>query len=62
LNPDTVKYSWWSFRSNARDQNKGWRLDYLMLTEELAAKMHGAGIINEARHSDHCPVWVDLDV
>jgi exodeoxyribonuclease-3 len=60
-NPDEVKYSWWSFRSNARDQNKGWRLDYIMLTDSLSATLRGAGIMNEARHSDHCPVWADLE-
>jgi exodeoxyribonuclease-3 len=58
--PDTVKYSWWSFRSNARSKNLGWRLDYHMVTEPLAARIQDAGIMNEAVHSDHCPVWVDL--
>jgi len=62
MNPDAVKYSWWSFRSNARDKNLGWRLDYNMLTDVLAKSLTGAGIMNEARHSDHCPVWVDLDI
>ena len=62
MNHDTVKYSWWSFRSNAREKNLGWRLDYTMLTEKLAPRLRGAGIINEARHSDHCPVWVDIEV
>jgi exodeoxyribonuclease-3 len=62
MHPDEVKYSWWSFRSNARDQNKGWRLDYLMLTESLSSSLRGAGIMNEARHSDHCPVWADLEI
>ncbi len=62
MNPDEVKYSWWSFRSNARDKNLGWRLDYLMLTDLLAESLSAAGIMNEARHSDHCPVWVDLEI
>ena len=62
LNPETVKYSWWSFRSNARSKNIGWRLDYNMLTSELLPHLSDAGIINEAVHSDHCPVWVDLDI
>ena len=62
LNPDTVQYSWWSFRSNAREKNLGWRLDYHMLTDVLAGSLRGAGIMNEARHSDHCPVWVDLEI
>jgi exodeoxyribonuclease-3 len=61
LNPEETKYSWWSFRSNARDKNLGWRLDYHMVTRELLPRLKGAGIINEARHSDHCPVWVEID-
>ncbi len=59
--PDAVKYSWWSFRSNARSKNLGWRLDYHMVTEAMAARIKNAGIMNDAAHSDHCPVWVDLD-
>jgi len=62
MHPDAVKYSWWSFRSNARSKNLGWRLDYNMVTEPLAALIKDAGIMNDATHSDHCPVWVDLDI
>ncbi len=62
MHPDTVKYSWWSFRSNARVKNLGWRLDYHMVTDPLANRIKDAGIMNDAAHSDHCPVWVDLDV
>ena len=61
LNPEEVKYSWWSFRANARNKNLGWRLDYHMVAGDLLPYLHDAGIINEARHSDHCPVWIDLD-
>lgn len=62
MHPDIVKYSWWSFRSNARSKNLGWRLDYHMVTEPLAIRVVDAGIMNDAAHSDHCPVWVDLDI
>ena len=62
LHPETVKYSWWSFRSNAREKDIGWRLDYHMLTTELSSRLQAAGIINEAKHSDHCPVWVDIKI
>lgn len=61
LHPDEVKYSWWSFRANSRAKNLGWRLDYHMLTEELSPGLVGAGIMNQAKHSDHCPVWVDIE-
>jgi exodeoxyribonuclease-3 len=62
LHPETELYSWWSFRFNARDKNLGWRLDYHMITRELSDHLAGAGIMNDARHSDHCPVWIDLDI
>ena len=62
MNPDTVAYSWWSFRSNARAKNLGWRLDYNMATAELASRITTAGIMPEVHHSDHCPAWVELDI
>ena len=62
IHPDMVKYSWWSFRSNARSKNLGWRLDYHMVTQPLATRIKDAGIMIDAAHSDHCPVWVDLDI
>jgi exodeoxyribonuclease III len=61
-NPETVGYSWWSFRSNARSKNLGWRLDYNMASSELAPHIRNAGIMPEIIHSDHCPVWIELDV
>ena len=54
-------YSWWSYRANARKNNKGWRIDYNMLTENLLPHLKSAGIMPDAVHSDHCPVWVELD-
>jgi exodeoxyribonuclease-3 len=54
-------YSWWSYRANARTNNKGWRIDYNMLTENLLPLLKSAGIMPDAVHSDHCPVWVELD-
>jgi len=55
-------YSWWSYRAGSRERNKGWRIDYNMVTRPLRDKIRGAGILPEAVHSDHCPVWVDLDI
>ena len=59
---DPDHYSWWSYRAGARARNKGWRIDYHMVTETLKSKIRGAGILPEVVHSDHCPVWVELDV
>lgn len=53
-------YSWWSYRANARANNKGWRIDYNMLTENLAQNLKAAAILPSAVHSDHCPVVVEL--
>ncbi|MDX1906755.1 MAG: exodeoxyribonuclease III [Bacteroidia bacterium] len=62
LNPSVKKYSWWSFRFQARLKNKGWRIDYHMVTDALAAKCTSADILNDVEHSDHCPVMMTLDV
>ncbi len=56
LNPDTVKYSWWSYRFQARQRNAGWRIDYFVVSESLRDKIAGAEIHNEILGSDHCPV------
>lgn len=61
INPEPHNYSWWSYRAGARVKNKGWRIDYNMVTEPLKDKIHSAGILPEVVHSDHCPVWVELD-
>lgn len=61
LNPDTVKYSWWSYRFHGREKNIGWRLDYFLVSNDLKAKVTGAEIHNEIYGSDHCPVELDLD-
>jgi exodeoxyribonuclease-3 len=58
--PQPHQYSWWSYRANARNNNKGWRIDYCMVTDNLKSKLVDAGIMPMAKHSDHCPVWVEL--
>ncbi|HFS68227.1 MAG TPA: exodeoxyribonuclease III [Flavobacteriia bacterium] len=60
LNPNKIQYSWWSYRANARNNNKGWRLDYLMATKSLKNRLDRAYILPEAKHSDHCPVVLEL--
>lgn len=55
-------YSWWTYRAGARAKNKGWRIDYNMLSAPLAGKARGASILPAAMHSDHCPVVVELDL
>lgn len=60
FNQEPDKYSWWSYRAGARERNKGWRLDYNMVSEALEDRLKRAAILKEARHSDHCPVLVEL--
>ncbi len=60
--PEEVHYSWWSYRGRARERNKGWRLDYHLVSTPLQEKINRAVILSEAKHSDHCPVLVELDL
>lgn len=60
LNPDTVKYSWWSYRFKARERDAGWRIDYFIVSESMKDRISGAEIHNEIFGSDHCPVELDL--
>ena len=58
LNPETQKYTWWSYRFKARSKNKGWRIDYCMVSDEAKDRIKEAWINNDAVHSDHCPTGV----
>ncbi len=60
-NPEVEQYSWWSYRANARANNKGWRLDYHLVSEPLKQNIERAVILPEAKHSDHCPVLLKLE-
>lgn len=62
LNPDMKEYSWWSFRAGARGNNKGWRIDYQSVTDNLRDKISFARHLNEVAHSDHCPVKMLIDL
>ena len=61
LNKEPHHYSWWSYRANARNNNKGWRIDYCMASHPLKDHVERAFILPEAKHSDHCPVGVVLN-
>ena len=60
FNSEAHNYSWWSYRANSRANNKGWRLDYTLVSQPLQEKLKRAVILSEAVHSDHCPVLVEL--
>ena len=61
LNKEPNHYSWWSYRANARNNNKGWRIDYNMVSEPLRDRINRAYILPEAKHSDHCPIVVEIN-
>ena len=60
LYPDEVKYSWWSYRFQARQKNAGWRIDYFVVSERLMPQVADAKIHTDILGSDHCPVELDL--
>ena len=58
LNPN--KYSWWTYRANARANNKGWRIDYIMVSDSMKNNLKYADILSDVVHSDHCPITIEL--
>ena len=61
LNKEPHHYSWWSYRANSRANNKGWRIDYNMVSAPLKENISRAFILPDAKHSDHCPIGVELE-
>ncbi len=61
FHPEPHRYSWWSQRfPSVRLQNKGWRIDYINVTAPLKGKLKDAEIFPDVKHSDHCPVFLDI--
>ena len=61
FHPEPHRYSWWSQRfPSVRLQNKGWRIDYITVTEPLKSNLKDAEIYPDVKHSDHCPVYLEL--
>lgn len=61
FNKEAHQYTWWSYRANSRNNNKGWRLDYGMVSKTLEQRLVRSAILSEAKHSDHCPILVELE-
>ncbi len=63
LKPDPHHYTWWSQRfPNVRAENKGWRIDYINITSALKNNLKDAAILPSVKHSDHCPVYIEIDI
>lgn len=60
FNQEPDNYSWWSYRANARNNNKGWRIDYHLASEPMKERITRALILPEAKHSDHCPIVIEI--
>jgi exodeoxyribonuclease-3 len=61
FNAEPHHYTWWTFRANARARNLGWRIDYLLATNNLEKQLKRCVILPEAKHSDHCPVLLEVE-
>lgn len=62
VNTDKVQYSWWSYRTFARDRGIGWRIDYFLTSESLKKNIKKAFILDEIMGSDHCPIGIILKI
>ena len=60
--PNEVKYSWWSYRFNARANNAGWRIDYFVVSDRVKELIEDSLIHNEIMGSDHCPVELIIKI
>lgn len=60
MNPEIIKYSWWSYMFKARERNTGWRIDYHFVSNNLLPNVVKADILNDVMGSDHCPVLVEI--
>jgi len=63
FHPEPHRYSWWSQRfPTVRAQNKGWRIDYINTTDPLKKQLVGADIYHDVKHSDHCPIYLEIKI
>ena len=61
LYPDTVTYSWWSYRFKAREKNAGWRIDYFVVSDRFMERVKDSEILTDIMGSDHCPIMLTIE-
>lgn len=61
LNPEKIQYTWWSYPTFARARNVGWRIDYFLVSENVADRVKTASIYDDVPGSDHCPIGLEID-
>lgn len=61
MHPETRKYSWWSYRGRARENNVGWRIDYFFVSSEISHALSSAEILDQYMGSDHCPIMIEIE-
>lgn len=59
---DGGHYTWWDYKTRARERNVGWRIDYFMVDAASAGKLKSADILTDVMGSDHCPIAVEMDL
>ncbi len=63
IHPDVPnKFTWWSNRLKKRDENKGWRLDYFLVSDDLCPFVTQSDMLSDIYGSDHCPVYMEIDI
>lgn len=62
FNSDSDQYTWWSYRTRARERNVGWRLDYFFVNEEFKDKVKSSYILSDVMGSDHCPIGLEIKI
>jgi exodeoxyribonuclease-3 len=59
---ETDVYTWWSNRGNAYNNNVGWRIDYQMVTDNIAKKVKNVSVYRDKKFSDHAPLIINYDI
>ncbi len=60
FNPETIKYTWWSYMHNARSKDIGWRIDYFLVNKEFINRVKNVNIYTDVIGSDHCPIGIEI--